>query len=161
VARPPQDAGQPQGRRDGMTASILLIDDDGSVLATMDAILSSMGYRIVTASDGAVGLRLFRGEPFDLVITDVIMPGTEGIETIREMRCLRPEAKIIAMSGGGLMGRNDVLRLASRIGAVETLAKPFEAHQLEELVARNLPRERGSRAGGPDGGPSPIDAVHR
>jgi DNA-binding NtrC family response regulator len=132
-----------------MTASVLLIDDDESVLATMDAILSRMGCRIVTACDGAIGLKYFREQHFDLVITDVIMPGIEGIETIKEMRTLRPEAKIIAISGGGLMGRKDVLHLASRMGAIETLEKPFEADQLEMIVKRNLPQlERPCRDGG-------------
>ena len=74
----------------------------------------------------------------DVVITDIIMPDQEGIETIRNIRRLRPDARIIAMSGGGRIGNIDFLSAAALFGAREILAKPFEPRELIERVSRCL-----------------------
>jgi len=90
------------------------------------------------ASDGVRGLRMFRSEQPDLVITDIIMPEKEGIETIREIRGDCPDAKIIAISGGGRIGNMDFLKVAEKVGASEIIAKPFDPTGLGNIVSRCL-----------------------
>jgi CheY-like chemotaxis protein len=117
---------------------ILIIDDDQLVRNTIARILKRKGYELVLADDGRRGLELFQSERPDLVITDIIMPGKEGIETIREMRQINPDAKIIAISGGGRVGNVDFLTMAAKFGAREIVAKPFEPAELTDTVARCL-----------------------
>ena len=78
--------------------------------------------------------RLLHDQAVDLVITDLIMPEKEGVETISELRRRYPEIKIIAMSGGGMGGATDYLRLAKALGAGQTLAKPFTREVLLKMV---------------------------
>jgi CheY-like chemotaxis protein len=118
---------------------ILVIDDDPLVRATLSAILEGAGYDVTLAVDGQSGLAEFgRGVP-DMVITDIVMPEIEGIETIRVMRSSAPTLPIVAISGGGRGVPLDYLRMAQRLGATEVLQKPFEADDLVAMVARYLP----------------------
>jgi DNA-binding response OmpR family regulator len=112
---------------------VLVIDDDDLVRYTLSRILQSNGYDVVTASDGQRGMVLFRDEYPDVVITDIIMPEQEGIDTIIQLRRERPGIKIIAISGGGRRRNVDYLQMAHSLGADEVIRKPFEAH---ELLAR-------------------------
>ena len=81
---------------------ILIIDDDILICQLLRRILEQLGHRVTDAQDGRKGLNAFQADPADLVITDLIMPGMEGIETIMEMKRRFPGTKIIAMSGGGV-----------------------------------------------------------
>jgi len=117
-----------------MTRKILLIDDDVAVLRTLEIVLEDRGYEVVTAKDGAEGLRLFQKYHPDLVITDLIMPEKEGIETILEMRRERPDAKIIAISGGGRTHNRCFLDMAARFGAAAVLPKPFMPDELAAKI---------------------------
>src|ERR1700730_8470490 len=112
---------------------ILVIDDDHLVRYALSKILLSAGYEVVTASDGRRGMVVLRAEHPDVVITDIIMPEQEGIDTIIQIRRERPGVKIIAISGGGRIRNIDFLEMAQSLGADEVLAKPFEA---EELLSR-------------------------
>jgi DNA-binding response OmpR family regulator len=116
--------------------NILLIDDDRALRTTLSILLQRAGFLVVCAENGKEGLRLFSKDAFDLVVTDLIMPEMEGIETIMAIRRLAPNIKIIAMSGGA---RNSpaYLQVAGHLGANEVLIKPFEARTLVEVV-RNL-----------------------
>ena len=73
---------------------------------------------------------MFRSEKPDLVVTDIIMPEKEGIETIRDIRGEVPDAKIIAISGGGRIGNTDFLQIARKMGAIDALPKPFDPDDL-------------------------------
>jgi CheY-like chemotaxis protein len=119
-------------------AKILVIDDDVVVRETITEILLDVGYQVVSAEDGRRGLRIFRSERPDLVITDIIMPEKEGIQTIMEMRAERPDAKIIAISGGGRIGNTDFLKIARQIGAADVIAKPFDPDDFLGCVSRCL-----------------------
>lgn len=119
-------------------SKILVIDDDPLVRNTIGRILRRQGHEPVMAADGRQGLDLFRREQPELIITDIIMPDIEGIETIRAICRLRPGARIIAISGGGRLGNMDFLALAGKLGACETLAKPFTPAALLERIARCL-----------------------
>lgn len=121
-----------------MNARILLIEDDPNALLAIEILLSHLGYTVETARNGREGLKKFRANAPDLVLTDIIMPEVEGIETIIAMRQLRPDAKIVAMSGGGPMNRESLLDMTVKLGATDSLAKPFDDDQLALVVARSL-----------------------
>ena len=123
-------------------AKILLIDDDDGIRGTARAILESAGHVVSEASDGAQGMELFEGSDFDLVITDLYMPGKEGIETIQDVLDRGSGVPILAMSGGG-GGGGGALVDAEMLGASATLKKPFTAAQLRDTVAHLLAGGRG------------------
>ena len=124
---------------DGRKPRILVIDDDDLVRATLVAVLDRADVEVTEASDGGVGMRLFKESPHDLVISDILMPNREGIETIRDLRRAQQEVKIIAISGGGNIDKMQLLDLAQKFGADHVLPKPFTPKQvldtLEEVLA--------------------------
>jgi YesN/AraC family two-component response regulator len=140
-----------------MNSQILLIEDDQCVRELLHQTLSRAGYEVIPASDGDEGLDLFRNNHPDLVITDIVMPQKEGLQMILELRRHSPDAKVIAMSGGGRYSNTDYLKLARKFGAQATLCKPFlreeilnavkevlgEPQELHEAVAGNSPTDRG------------------
>jgi len=115
-------------------AKILLVDDDPDIRSLLKIMLTGQGHEVVEATDGTQALRQAEAEPFDLVLTDLIMPDKEGIETIMELRKKFPRIRIIAMSGGGVGRQEDYLGLAGKLGAMRTLAKPFGIQELNEAV---------------------------
>ena len=114
---------------------ILLVDDDELLRRMLRLTLIKMGHVVIEAVNGNEALRLCQTEPPDIVLTDLIMPEKEGIETIREMRQLHPDVKIIAMSGGGRGNAKDYLVVAKRLGAAHTLNKPFTNEELAGAIA--------------------------
>ena len=120
---------------------ILIIDDDEIFCQSLSQVLRHAGHEVVTALDGAIALGLYRQEPADLVITDLIMPGKEGLETIMELRRMKSDLKIIAVSGGGWVGASEYLTMAQRLGAARTLAKPFTTRDILETVSGPLHQE--------------------
>jgi CheY-like chemotaxis protein len=119
-------------------ARILVIDDDEQVLDMLYESLTREGYDVMRASNGEQGLRLYRQDPVDLIITDIIMPEKEGIETIIELRQDFPDVKIIAMSGGGRIGTKDYLHLAKIFGVQRTFTKPVAREQLLDEIKELL-----------------------
>jgi CheY-like chemotaxis protein len=117
---------------------ILVIDDIDSIRDAICQILESAGYVVKEARNGIEGVKLFELDPPDLVITDIIMPEKDGIETINDLRALEPETRIIAMSGGGKMVETDFLLAAQAFGARAILRKPFQAQELLHVVAQAL-----------------------
>lgn len=113
---------------------ILIIDDNEDLRETLLMLLEDEGYAVVAAHDGASGVRVFAESRPDLVITDVIMPDTDGIETIRRIRAIDPTARIVAMSGGAWLGNDYYLRMAKSLGAMALLPKPFEVQDLVRVV---------------------------
>ena len=113
---------------------IMIIDDEPSIRRSLGIILSRSGYRAFEACDGLDGLRLCREHEPDLVITDIHMPGADGIETIAGLRAWRPGLPIIAMSGGDQSAKLDLLASAGILGAVSTLRKPFTMAEILEAV---------------------------
>lgn len=121
-----------------MKSHILVIDDDALVRQALAQILESSGYEVQCAPEGRQGLRAFHKRRPDLVISDIIMPDMEGIETIIELRILSRDCPIIAISGGGRFGKADFLDVARHLGATASLSKPFETDDLLRTVARCL-----------------------
>jgi DNA-binding response OmpR family regulator len=124
-----------------MTIRILIIDDDDRTRKLFRKILEREKYEVTEACDGKEGIKLFRNEPADLVITDIIMPEKEGIETIMDLRKEYPEVKIIAISGGGRVEAGSYLEVAKKIGAAQTLAKPFTPDELLEAITNVLDKK--------------------
>lgn len=114
---------------------ILVIDDDELMRSMLSQMLGRAGYEIILAANGHEGLKQFHAHaPFDLVITDLIMPGKEGIETMMELRHDHPALPIIAISGGGRTTGRDYLPIAAQLGARRTVAKPFTRQEILEAV---------------------------
>ena len=122
-------------------ARVLVIDDDPQIRHLLRTVLEQAHYQVGEAPDGAVGLRLFKEQRFDLVITNIFMPEKEGIETITDIRAEDQHTPVLAMSGGGSSGGTDVLQTAMAFGATATLAKPFD---IDVLTARVDELLRGS-----------------
>jgi CheY-like chemotaxis protein len=118
--------------------SVLVIDDEAPVRKMLRHMLERAGYTVIEAKDGGMGMRLYHEHPTDLIITDILMPGKEGVETILQLRKLYPQVKIIAISGGGRMNKHDLLTTVEHLGAVRTLAKPFERQELLTTVQEVL-----------------------
>jgi CheY-like chemotaxis protein len=115
-------------------ALVLVIDDDARLRRTMRRILET-DHSVLDAADGRAGLKLVHAHRPALVVTDILMPEKEGIETIREMRLLYPGMKIIAISGSGIShGPPSVLAAARALGADAILEKPFHTDELLGMV---------------------------
>lgn len=114
---------------------ILVVDDEAAFRGTLREVLEDAGHEVVEASDGAQGLRMAGEMAPDLIITDIVMPGMEGMETIGEIRRRHPRVKLIAMSGGGSVGGSNYLDIALRLGAHRVLSKPFAMAELIDSVA--------------------------
>jgi CheY-like chemotaxis protein len=108
--------------------SVLVVDDYDQIRIILRRILQDAGYEVFEASNGRQAIDQLRKNAADLVITDLIMPEQEGLETIQFLRNERPDLKIIAMSGG------QCLPLAEKLGADLTLAKPLHAEKVLEAV---------------------------
>lgn len=121
-----------------MKQRILLVDDDDGLRKPLALFLSVCGYEVEMAEEGYSALALFRQQPFDLVLLDLIMPEKEGLETLVELRRLQPDVKVIAISGGGRIEADDYLQMAEQLGAVATMAKPFWQIDILHLVTRVL-----------------------
>jgi CheY-like chemotaxis protein len=119
-------------------ANILIIDDDNQFRTMLRKMIERNGYEVIEASDGKEGIKLYRKNPTDLIITDLIMPGKDGIETIQELKKDFPDIKIIAISGGGRLGPQDYLHLAKMLGAQRTLTKPIELPELLKTIKELL-----------------------
>jgi DNA-binding response OmpR family regulator len=129
----------------GNNKKILLIDDDPKITRVLDLRLRKAGYQVFVASNGVAGLNLFRAEQPDIIITDILMPGKEGLETIMELRRDSPEIKIIAMSGGGRIGADEYLDLAKKFGAQYTFTKPFTGKEVLQAVKQLLDNSPGEK----------------
>lgn len=113
---------------------ILIIDDEPHILLMLKKMLERVGYEIEIATNGVEGIKLFKESGSDMVITDIIMPEKEGLETIREMRRIKSDLKIIAMSGGGKVSADNYLQIARIFGAAKSIAKPFTQKEMVSAV---------------------------
>ncbi|MCP3872548.1 MAG: response regulator [Desulfobacteraceae bacterium] len=113
---------------------ILVIDDEKSVRELLKMFFERNDYNVLSASDGKQGIKLYKENKVDLIITDIIMPEKEGLETIREFKSIDPDIKIIAISGGGNVDPETYLGLAKKMGALYTFSKPLDNKTLLSAV---------------------------
>lgn len=121
-----------------MMARLLVIDDDLEFRSMLVEMLRRADYDVVQGSDGRVAMKVLREEPIDIVITDIVMPEKEGLETIKELRREFPEVKIIAMSGGGRIGPRNYLSIAKALGAQRTFEKPIDNDEIKQAIQELL-----------------------
>jgi DNA-binding response OmpR family regulator len=117
---------------------ILIIDDNEQVRRLLCQAMEREGFVVLTAEDGRQGQRLFEQDPTDLIITDLIMPEQEGMETITVLRQKYPQIKIIVISGGGRVGPEAYLPAALELGADRAFSKPFVVKELVDAVKELL-----------------------
>jgi CheY-like chemotaxis protein len=116
--------------------AVLVVDDTLEVRESVAAGLTALGARVVTAADGNEAVLHIGQGRFDVAVVDILMPEKDGIETILDIRERWPHMAIVAMSGGGRIGQDEVLALAANLGAHATLTKPFTLEQLESAMLR-------------------------
>ena len=119
-------------------ARILLVDDNLDLITAVAELLCGASHAVTTAANGRKALELLEDNAYDLVITDIIMPEMEGIETIMNMRKKYPALKVVAMSGGGRISPEEYLVIARKLGVAQTLTKPFSGKELNEAVDKAL-----------------------
>ncbi len=130
---------------------VLVIDDEPYVRSALQRVLESRGDQVETVGDADAGIASLAASPKDLVIVDIVLPGTDGVGAIGRIRAQNPGTRIIAISGGGNFGLKDYrpdaistrayLAAARSAGADAVLAKPFETRELRELIAQVLARD--------------------
>lgn len=109
--------------------TVLIVDDDPLICRTLANYLDGGDWLVRTAADGEKALASLAQAPVDIVVTDILMPNRDGIETIRGARAAHPGTRIVAMSGGSRIASFDYLDIADRLGADATLHKPFTREQ--------------------------------
>ncbi|MDP2173335.1 MAG: response regulator [Candidatus Cloacimonadaceae bacterium] len=119
-------------------AKILVVEDDNSFRNVLVQMLEKAGYEVKQAEDGNRALAICETWEPDVVLTDIIMPDKEGLETIQELLNCKSDIKIIAMSGGGKFGPDSYLPLAKKLGAKAALHKPFMRDELLSTISRVL-----------------------
>lgn len=128
------------------TYRVLLIDDYADVRRMLRMALEDVGIDVIEAKNGAVGLEMLKTDTVDLIITDLLMPEKEGIETIRELRLTDSNVPVIAITGGGPMPPDRLIEVAKNLGANAGLSKPVDPDELTELVQKLITEYRQSGA---------------
>ena len=130
-------------------ATILLLEDDEAFRALMTEMLKLAGFEVCAAPDGSRVNEILQSLPIDLVITDLVMPERDGIETMTDLRYTHPHLPVIAISGDVPLNTHLYLTIAEKLGAARVLAKPFKMEQLiaaaREAIAGKAPRVPSSR----------------
>jgi DNA-binding NtrC family response regulator len=123
-----------------MTASILVVDDEPAIQDILTWALSAEGYRVATAGSGEEALARVEREDFDVIVTDIVMPGLDGLEVLERSRVLNPRAAVIVMTAYAAL---ETAIAALRRGASDYLEKPFSVDLLKERVQRLLQYREG------------------
>jgi two-component system OmpR family response regulator len=117
-----------------LMSRVLIVDDDVLMLATLEAMLIDEGFDVVAVDGGRKAISALQSTPFDAVIVDMVMPGMDGYQTIREFRRINPTLPIIAMSGIAFQhpsgDKPDFASMAAKLGATRILHKPFDQIRL-------------------------------
>ncbi len=131
----------------GLMARILVIDDDPNIFRSVREILEEEGHDVREAVGGEAALELLAGASVDLIVSDLNMPEIDGIELLIRVHDEYPGTRLVAMSGGGRIAKEELLRNASMLGAVATLEKPFTISQLVDIVNGALKADRPGEIG--------------
>ena len=121
-----------------MTTTVLIADDDPTLRAIAAELLSGEGYRVLEAEDGNEALRAVEAETVDLIVLDMLMPNKDGIETIIELKRRRSSVRILAISSGGSMDVDSLLKPALAFGADRVMSKPLRISTFATTIAEML-----------------------
>lgn len=119
---------------------VIVIDDQEPIRRIVRSALERAGHDVLEAGDGERGLELLASHTADVVLSDIFMPGMDGIQMLRQIRKQFPSVKVIVMSGGDSRGMLDLRRDAELLGAVKSLSKPFTTHEIVAVVNSVLER---------------------
>lgn len=119
-------------------AKVLVVDDDFVSRETLQAIVADGGHNVDTANNGLEALQKLKAATYDLMITDIFMPGKEGLETIQEALEEQASLKVMAVTGGSTFTSYESLNWAKKVGAKETLTKPFDHDEVLAKVRKVL-----------------------
>jgi CheY-like chemotaxis protein len=122
-------------------ATILVVDDDRAVRKVIREFLERDGHQVVEATDGAEAIEAYSADKIDLMVLDLLMPNRDGFEALIDVRHRHPQARVVVISGGGQLGADLYLKMASQFGATEVLAKPIERDALLAKVHELLSQE--------------------
>ncbi|MBS4047814.1 MAG: response regulator [Ferrovibrio sp.] len=126
-------------------AHLLVIDDNPEFREILRRHLEANGHSVTLATNGEQGLELLGQGNFDIVLTDILMPQRDGVEVLREAKRRWPDLPVIAISGGGWIGANELLGMAERLGADKVLQKPVRREDLiqavDEALSANLKKQ--------------------
>lgn len=115
--------------------SVLVADDEAGIALLLQKWLQEAGHTVMSVDNGVDAARLLKTHRFDLVITDVMMPDSDGLEVIAACKKLQPAPRILAISGGGkYLPGNDCLKIAQGLGADAVVLKPFSAEQVFDAI---------------------------
>ncbi|MEJ2629229.1 MAG: response regulator [bacterium] len=117
-----------------------MIDDEKVVRMAIKHKLLKEGHEVIEAEDGDDGIAKYRENPTDLIITDIIMPNKEGIETIKDLNDEFPDAKIVAMSGGGKINSQNYLDIVKKLNIIDVFEKSFEWEEMIKIVRKIFPQ---------------------
>lgn len=117
---------------------ILVADDEGQIRLMLKQMLEHEGYEVHTVENGEDGMEMVAKNNYDLVITDMIMPVKDGLKFIMELVQDYPDLNILAISGGGAIKADRYLTMASYLGDIATLEKPFKRDAFLKLVKEKL-----------------------
>ena len=121
-----------------MTTTVLIADDDPTLRAIAAELLSGEGYHVLEAEDGDQALRIVEAETVDLIVLDMLMPNKDGIETIIELKRRRSSVRILAISSGGSMDVDSLLKPALAFGADRVMSKPLRISTFATTIAEML-----------------------
>jgi CheY-like chemotaxis protein len=138
IAELPESAGSALSHVALPPLRILVVDDEPVVAQGLARLLAGYGHKVMLAIDGEAGLRYYREQSFDLVISDAVMPGMDGAELVRRLRAIDSQAHVLAISGQTVSGQIDQMLQA---GAFGFISKPFVVSDLLSAIARGM-RER-------------------
>lgn len=113
---------------------ILIVDDEVQIRESLKIFLERNGYTVTVASDGAEALLRISSELFNLVVMDIIMPEKDGVELLVEIRKVDKSMPVIAMTGGGRIGKQNYLQMAKALGANAVLTKPYDLDEFLSIV---------------------------
>ena len=123
-------------------ARILVVDDDPNILRNVREVLEEEGHEVREAVTGKAAMELLAEASVDLIVSDINMPEMDGIELLMRVRDEYPGTRLLAMSGGGYIAKEKLLRIASILGAVAILEKPFTVEQIVDIVNGAMKADR-------------------
>ncbi|MFA5356741.1 MAG: response regulator [Candidatus Omnitrophota bacterium] len=124
--------------------NILIIDDEEVVRSFLLRIFSLKGVKVKAVEDGAKAIEAVKAEHFDIFFVDVMMPGLNGLETLRELKKISPQSKYVMMTGYAV---DDILKEAVREGASISIKKPFDIQQLTDILENEFGSQKGKKSG--------------